>query len=291
MLNVQQVLPVKQLVPLRGLYLGQRLMQMSTEIGRSVVLADFITDKNGIVATAYKPGRFHVPAGLRNPSDWGLFQELMAQADVIISGGAYFKSLATAGDSAQDILHQFERGKRFAELGEWRLSAGHEQRSPDVAIVTHDLDFDLTEARIGNRRRTMIFTTDEIANSAKGNALNSGNTVVIGSGEADVDASTMITTLSERMGYRVIMMASGPGILELLLAAKRLDLLYVTQAQLAIPFDDPTNVRRLLSGRRRVDELPEFRLSHEFVQEDVVADDGSRLSQIFRRYARADLGH
>ena len=99
----------------------------------------------------------------------------------------------------------------------------------------------------------------------------------------------MITTLSERMGYRVIMMASGPGILELLLAANRLDLLYVTQAQLEIPFDDPATVRRILSGGRRIDELPEFRLSHEFVQEDVVTDDGSRISQIFRRYARKDV--
>ena len=153
MLNVQQVLPVRQLVPLRGLYLGQGLMQMSTQLGRSVVLADFVTDKNGVVATAYKPGRFHVPAELRNPSDWGLFQELMAQADVIISGGAYFKSLATAGDSAQDILHQFEPGKKFEELGEWRLSAGYEQRSPDVAIVTRDLDFELPAARLGSRTK------------------------------------------------------------------------------------------------------------------------------------------
>ena len=146
MLKVQQVLPARKLVPLRGLYLGERLMEMSKRIGRSVVLADFLTDKNGIVATADKPRQFHIPAEMKNSSDWGLFQELMAQADVIIIGGAYFKSLATAGNSAQDILYQFEDGKGFDELGRWRLGAGYRQRSPDLAIVSRDLDFELPEA-------------------------------------------------------------------------------------------------------------------------------------------------
>ena len=72
------------------------------------------------------------------------------------------------------------------------------------------------------------------------------------------------------MGYRVIMMASGPDVLELLLAANRLDLLYITQAQVEIPFDDPATVRTVLAGGRKINELNEFRLAHEFIQEDVV---------------------
>jgi riboflavin biosynthesis pyrimidine reductase len=289
MLNVQQVLPVKKLVPLRGLYLGQRLMELSTEIGRSVVLADFLTDKNGIVATADKSGKFRIPAALRNPSDWRLFQELMAQADVIISGGAYFKSPATARHGAQDILHQFEPGQGFEELGQWRLSAGCKQRSPDLAIITRDLDFELPEALIGSGRKIIIFTTDAIANSDKAHALNDAHLIVIGSGEAGVDGPRLIGTLSDQMGYRVIMMASGPSMLELLLSARLLDLLYITQAQREIPSVDSASVRTIISGGRKIDELEEFRLSHEFVQDDVVTEDGSRISQFFLKYGRKEI--
>ena len=120
--------PVKRQVPLEGLYLDQRLLDKATEIGRSLVLTDFLTDKNGVVAKASKDGHFEIPAALRNASDWGRYQELMAQADVLISGGSYFKRLATS----QDILYQFEPGNAFENLGQWRLHAGYNKNSPDV---------------------------------------------------------------------------------------------------------------------------------------------------------------
>ena len=91
------------------------------------------------------------------------------------------------------------------------------------------------------------------------------------------------------MGYRVIMMVSGPQVLELLLAAKRLDLLYVTQAQVEIPFEDPASVQTILLGGRKIDELKEFRLAHQFMQDNVVTEAGARISQSFFRYDRKDL--
>jgi riboflavin biosynthesis pyrimidine reductase len=284
MLKITQVLPVMKQVPLEGLYLGQRLMEMSMEIGRSLVLTDFSTDKNGVVAKAEPPGHFQIPMELKNPYDWGLFQELMAQADVIISGGAYIKSLATLGNSAQDILYQFEPKKRFEELGQWRLRAGYEKRSPDLAIVSRDLDFELPEELIKSGRKILIFTTDGMANSEKARSLNNADTSVIGCGQAGVDGNRMIVTLGNGMGYRVIMMASGPSVLELLIAAKCLDLLYVTQAQLEIPFDDPATVRTILSGGKKINELKEFSLSHQFIQENVVTEASSVISQLFLRY-------
>src|SRR5215212_1818645 len=181
MRKVNQVLLVKQEVPFEGLYLGQRLMEMSTEIGRSVVFADFLTDKNGVVAKAGKGAHLQIPAQLKNSSDWGLFQELMAQADIIISGGDYFKRLATLGKGAQDILYQFESGRGFEKLGQWRLSTGYKKRSPDLAIVTRHLDFELPEELIRSGRRIVIFTTDSMANSDNARALNNADTIVVGS--------------------------------------------------------------------------------------------------------------
>ncbi len=284
---INQVFPVKKKMPLEGLYLDQRLMDLATEISRSVVLTDYLTDKNGVVAKAGKDGQFQIPAELKNSSDWGLYQELMAQADVTISGGAYYKRLKTTG--AQDILYQFEPGNAFEKLGEWRLRAGYKKRSPDLAIVSRHLDFELPKELLKSNRRIVIFTTDPMANSDKAKALQDTNTMIVGSGEAGVDGGRLIATLADELGYRVIMMVSGPHVLDLLLAAKRLDLLYVTQAQVEIPFDDPATVQTILLGGKKISELKEFRLAHQFMQENVVTEAGSRISQSFLRYDRNDL--
>jgi hypothetical protein len=284
---IDQVFPIRKQMPLEGLYLDQRLMELATEIGRSVVLADYLTDKNGLIAKADKDGHFQIPAELKNASDWHLYQELMAQADVTISGGSYYKRLATKG--AQDILHQFEPGNPFEKLGEWRLQAGYPKRSPDLAIVSRHLDFELPHDLLRSSRRIIIFTTDSMARSAKARALRDANATVVGSGEPGVDGGRMIGTLADEMGYRVVMMVSGPQVLDLLLRAKRLDLLYVTQAQVEIPIDDPAKAQTVLLEGRKISELGEFRLAHQFVQENVPTEAGSHISQSFFRYDRKGL--
>ncbi len=285
MVTINQVFSVKREVPLEGLYLGERLVELAAEIGRSLVLTDYLTDKNGVIAKATKDGHFEIPATLKNSSDWGRYQELMAQADVIISSGSYFKRLATS----QDVLYQFEAGNAFEKLGQWRLNAGFKKRSPDVAIVTHDLDFEIPEKLIQSGRRIFIFTTDARAKSDKARSLSNENIGIIGSGEKDVEGERMIATLSNDMGYRVIMMASGPNILDLLLRAERMDLIYVTQAQVNIPFEDPSAVQTILLGGKKVSDLNDFTLTHKFIQENVVTEDGSLISQSFLRYDSKDL--
>lgn len=286
---VTQVFPEKRLVPLEGLYLGQKLAEMSTKIRRSLVIANFLTDRNGVIAKADEHHHFQVPLELRNPSDWRLFQELMAQADVIISGGAYLKRVSALGNRAEDILFQFEPGGGFEKLGEWRLRSGYKTRRPDLAIVTRSLDFKIPEEVLRSGRRTIIFTMDAIANSDKARAFTHSGTVVIGSGEIGVDGNRMNETLSNEMGYRVIMMATGPGVLAILLEAKRLDLLYVTEAQLEIPFDDPATVQTILPGGTKINELKEFHVAHQYLQENVVTEDGSSISQLFLRYDRKGI--
>jgi riboflavin biosynthesis pyrimidine reductase len=284
---IDQVFPTRKQVPLEGLYLEQRLMDLATEIGRSVVLTDYLTDKNGLIAKAGKDGQFQIPVELKNASDWGLYQELMAQADVTISGGSYYKRLAT--DGAQDILHQFEPGNTFEKLGEWRLKTGYPKRSPDLAIVSRHLDFELPQDLLRSSRRIVIFTTDSMEGSDKARALRDANATIVGSGDPGVDGGRMIATLADEMGYRVVMMVSGPHVLDLLLRAGRLDLLYVTQAQVEIPLDDPAAAQTVLLGGRKISELKEFRLARQFLQENVLTEAGSRTAQSFFRYDRKDL--
>lgn len=283
---IDQLFPVKKTVPLEGLYLGEHLRDLAAKIGGSAVLTDYLTDQNGVLARATPDGHFEIPREMRNSSDWARYQELMAQADVIISSGSYFRRLATQG--AQEILFQFEAGHEFQHLGQWRLEAGL-QRSPDVAIVSRGLDFEIPEELLKSGRRIIVFTTDSIANSQQAKAFDTTEIQILGSGEAGVDGGKMIDTLAREMGYAVIMMVSGPGVLDLLLSARCLHHVYITEAHIEIPFDDPAAVQTILPGGMKIDQHPDFHLAHQYIQEGVVAEDGSVISQSFLRYDRNDL--
>jgi riboflavin biosynthesis pyrimidine reductase len=284
--TIHQVFPEKKQVPLDGLYLGERLAELSTKIGRSLVVTDFLTDRNGVIAKTDGQHHFQVPLELRNTSDWQLFQELLAQADVIISGEAYLKRLASLGSSAQDVLCQFEPGNAFEELGEWRMNAGYKKRSPDVAVVTRSLDFKIPDRLMGSGRRITIFTSNRQAGSGQARAMNAAGVAVVGSGDAGVEGNQMIDCLSIGMGYRVIMMTTGPSVLGLLLEANRLDLFYLTEAQLEIPFVDSSTVQTILPDGKKVNELNQFSLSRQYSQEDVVTKSGLHIAQEFFRYDR-----
>jgi hypothetical protein len=68
-----------------------------------------------------------------------------------------------------------------------------------------------------------------------------------------------------------------------------MDLIYVTQAHVNIPFEDASTVQTILPGGKKVSELKGFHLAHEFILENVVTEDASRISQSFLRYDRNDL--
>lgn len=287
--KVEQVWPIQRRAPLQGLYLGENLLGFSRRIGRAVVIANYLTDSNGVIAVADRPGHFRVPPGLKNASDWGLFQELMAQADVVISSGAYFKRLGSADNAPQEILRQFEPGHAYERLGQWRLEAGYARRSPDLAIVSRQLDFTLVDGLLAHGRRVTVFTVDRMVHSEEAEALRGAGARVIASGAEGVDGGAMVDTLAGEMGYRVIMMASGPAVLQILLAAHRLDILYVTRAHKDMPVENPARAQTMLPRGEPIEGRKEFSLTHEFVQEDARAEDGSRLTQSFLRYDRKGI--
>ena len=284
---VTELLPEKKLLPLEGLYLNEGLARMADQRRQPLVLTDYLTDQNGVIAKADAQHHFQVPPETRNASDWRLAQELMAQADVMITGGDYLRRASSRESHRQEVLYQFEPGREFEELGDWRLRTGYKKRSPDLAVVSRHLDFQLPADLRSGGRRLVIFTTDEMADSAQARVLTSSGAVVLGSGKVGVDGERMIDYLSDEMGARVIVMATGPGVLQLLLAAQRLDFLYLTQVQRQIPFEDPSTVKTLRPQGQRVQDLKEFRLARQYLQEDVVAADGSLVSQLFFRFDRS----
>lgn len=287
--TVLQVFPEVKQMPLEGLYLGQRLAEISREIGRPLVITNYLTDRNGVIAVADTQGHFHIPAGTKNASDWRLFQELMAQADIVICGSDYIQRVSAPGSAAENILSQFEPGKEFETLGEWRLQAGCLKRSPDLAIVSRTLDYSIPAEALSSGRRIVSFTTAAAAGSDRARAFTQMGIPVIGSGQAGVDGNRMIDWLSQESGYRVIMMAGGPRILELLLVANRLDIFFNTEVQREIPLKDPSTFKTVLPGRKKIKRLKEFKITYQYIQENVSAEDGSHITQFFLRYDRKGL--
>ncbi|HWU36972.1 MAG TPA: hypothetical protein VN203_04935, partial [Candidatus Acidoferrum sp.] len=90
-------------IPLKGAYLGHNLRQQAERTGRPFVYANFVTSLDGRIAVP-PPGemRLAVPKSTSNSRDWRLYQELAAQADLILSSGRYLRDWAEG--RAQEIL-------------------------------------------------------------------------------------------------------------------------------------------------------------------------------------------
>jgi riboflavin biosynthesis pyrimidine reductase len=287
--KLTQLFPEKKQVLLEGLYLAQGLTSLSKRIGRPLIIASYITDLNGLVATRGVNGRWQVPPEIKNPCDWRLFQELLAQADLAISGSSYIKRFISNGSHPQDILFQFQPGMEFEALGEWRLGMGFKKRSPDLAFLTHQLDFSIPEILLNSDREIFIFTTSAMAETDNARVLRGQGVHVIGSGERGVEIEKMVSSLQDGFGFRVMMLVTGPSVLDLLLGSNELDLLYVTQVQLEIPFENPSSVCTMLPPGTKLSQLEGFQLKHQFIQEDVTTDAGLHSSQFFLRYDRQGI--
>ncbi|HJY98593.1 MAG TPA: hypothetical protein VJ227_02685 [Patescibacteria group bacterium] len=266
-----------------GKYLDRDLQGMAKKAGRMIVVANYVCDLNEVIAKKDENGEFEVARELKNAPDWRLFQELTAQSDVIITGSAYFKRFAKKGEAAENVLNQFSKGGQFEDLGDIREERKL-KRNPDIAVVARNLNFDIPEAALKDGRRVFVFTTYAAHSSPDAKRLiRSGKGVhIIGAGVSGVDGKTMTEFLASKMGYRVAKMVTGPRVLKILLDAKVLDELYITQVQREITAK-PEDIQTILS-EGRVERLPGFELVGSFSQDGVRAHDGEVVSQKFFIY-------
>ncbi len=199
------------------------------------------------------------------------------------------KRFKASGSRAEDILFQYEAGQKYEKLGQWRLEAGFRQRQPDLIFLSHSLDFEIPAGILGGDRKVFIFTTYASSESSEAGVLTNSGAVVVGAGETGVDGKSLMDYLWMNSGYHVVMMATGPSVLALLLQAYCLDFLYVTEVQREIPFEDPSEIRMILPEGKKIGELKDFTLTHRYVQDNVTTEDGSLVSQEFHRYDRKDI--
>jgi riboflavin biosynthesis pyrimidine reductase len=216
-------LPVEE-KPLQGLYLSHDLRQHGKAKGEAYVYSNFVTSIDGRIAIPHpKKTGLKVPDTIANERDWRLFEELAAQADLIISSGRYLRDWAEG--RAQEILQVDD--PRFADLRRWRLEQGL-PRQPDLAIISNSLRFPIPDILTSAKRNVVVFTKAN-PDPERVAAIESMNCRVIVAGEESVDGVRLVRCMTE-LGYRTVYSATGPKVLHLLLSAGMLDRLYVTHA-------------------------------------------------------------
>jgi riboflavin biosynthesis pyrimidine reductase len=210
--------------PLKGLYLAHNIREQSADDGSPFVYANFVASLDGRIAVPHptRPG-LTVPKATANDRDWRLFQELAAQADVIISSGRYLRDRAEG--RAQEILQVDD--PRYADLRAWREARGLPPL-PDIAIVSRSLRFTLPDALTEGGRR-VVFYTVENPDPDRVRAIEARAGEVVVAGDTGVQGERMLRHMAG-LGYRAVYSAAGPRILHLLAADGTLDRLYLTLA-------------------------------------------------------------
>ena len=269
-----------------GIYLGLDLRGLARKIGRPLVIANYICDKNDVIAKKSENGEFQVAPELKNASDWRLFQELTAQADVIITGAGYLKRFASLGEKSQNVIDQFSEGGEFASLGRWRVEHGL-KRNPDIIIVSRSLDFEIPPPVFADGRKVMVFTTFDSSVSEKAKRFEKSGAMVIPAGKEGVDGKVMFDYLNNNEDYKVIKMTTGPRVLEILLNADVLDELFITRVDKEIEADS-SDVQTVLHDGK-VQDLPGFRYEQLLHQDGVTASNGEVISQDFGVYKKGSI--
>ena len=211
---------------LQGLYLGQ--IPDAGHAGREpFIYSNFISSLDGRIALP-GPGRntHQVPPAIANPRDWRLFQELAAQADLLITSARYFRQ--SSDQEAQAEL-PVGRSREFEDLRSWRIEQGLAPQ-PDVAVFSASLDIPVTALHQYRERNVFLITgaaadtekLDQITGSSHARAITCGR-------DGHVDASLLRSELAA-LGYRRVYAIAGPSVLHTLVEGNALDRLYHTTA-------------------------------------------------------------
>lgn len=224
--ELQQLYPLPaQSLALEGLYLSHALHRKASD-NRPFVFGNFISSLDGRISlpVAGKSSR-QVPAAIGNTRDWRLYQELAAQADLLVTSARYFRQFA-AGE-AQARLPVGEQ-EAYQDLLEWRHAEGL-SRQPDIAILTTSLEIPEAALEAYKDRNVHVLCGDQ-GNAQRIAALEACGAQVHKAGpDRAVDGTRAIDRLGSE-GYRSIYVIAGPATFFTLLQANAINRLYLTFA-------------------------------------------------------------
>jgi len=268
MADILQLYPrSQQQLHLNGLYLGLNL-QCQAAPGDLLIYANYIASVDGRIAVREPGGSdFIVPKTIANKRDWRLYQELAAQADVMLTSARYFRQLAQG--NAQDLL-PVGKQPEYADLSEWRLQQGLRDQ-PDVMIISNSLDIPVAALNMIQDRRVTICTSDA-ADHRQVDRLTSLGATVRMAGRDRVEGRQLKQLLISR-GYRSAYMIAGPEVHRTLIADGALDQLFLTTRLNLLGHDA---FHTILSGR--LEQPVDLQLQRLYL------DQNSASPQLFAQY-------
>lgn len=210
--------------PLKNLYM-QQLAELPAR--QPFIYSNFIASLDGRIALPGENRSTHqVPPAIANARDWRLFQELAAQADLLITTARFFRQAAS--NEAQAEL-PVGMSPEFEDLRDWRIKHGLKPQ-PDVAIFSASLDIPVESLNHYSGRQLYIITGEDADKEQLERLTSHSNLKVIYSGSGNqVDASSLRTQFGN-LGYQRIYAIAGPSVLHALADGDALDRLYHTTA-------------------------------------------------------------
>ncbi|CAL1241406.1 RibD family protein [Candidatus Methylocalor cossyra] len=214
--------PPFEAVPLRGLYLGLELHRRGTP-ERPFVYANFLASLDGRIALEDDSGAPQLPKSLTTPDDFRLFLELECQADCLITHGGYLRSLAAGrlGNILHIGAHPVGR-----DLVAWRQAAGLPPQ-PAVVIASASLDFPLPASLRKHGQACFIATGRRADPDKVARWRDRGCEVLFAGPDRQVEGEALTRRLGE-LGYRTLYLIAGPQMLDTMVRAGRLALLFQT---------------------------------------------------------------
>lgn len=225
--DIQQLFPPDpEPRDLQGLYLAQNIQACRGHQG-VFIFANFITSIDGRIAVPVAGKHSHqVPPAIGNARDWRLYQELAAQADLLITSARYFRQAEQ--HEAQDTL-PVGMDPAFDDLRQWRLEQGLKAQ-PDIAIFSASLNIPVHALRPYQERNVTIFTGRQSSAEQREKLRSETHADIRLCGDGHgVDGQVLRAALGE-LGYEHVYAIAGPSVLHTLLTGRALDRLYLTTA-------------------------------------------------------------
>jgi len=223
-------------VSIKGLYLAQQLHKLGTAES-PFVYANFLSSLDGRIAVEDVAQRStHIPKHITTASDFGLFMELHAQADCIITHGGYMRALAEG--RLGNILQVKNEGH-----AEWRRNNGLKPQ-PAVIIASSSLNFPLHNS-LKEHAQTVYIATGKKAEPERIRYWQDSGCPLLFTGEEKmVHGAPLIQALSG-LGYKSIYLVAGPQMLDTVIREQQLSRLYLSMTHQLVGGKD---FRTLMTG-------------------------------------------
>jgi riboflavin biosynthesis pyrimidine reductase len=215
---------------LRKLYLAD-LPDRGSSGEPPFIYSNYITSLDGRIAVPLPDHDTHqVPPAIANARDWRLFQELAAQADILITTARYFRQAEKQQAQAELPL---ANAPEFNDLHQWRTARGLPAQ-PDIAIFSASLNIPPATLEPYQNRKLYILTTERADRDKLQRLRDTANVEIITCGNSEeVNASRLRTKLGQ-LGYHRVYAIAGPRVLHTLIKAGALDRLYLTTAHVLL---------------------------------------------------------